>query len=166
MTLAERLQQPASRWFIYPLLVLVFAAGAAVGHFLAPPEPEVRTEFVQLNARQVKQQKAKEVIRYVKIATLPDGTKTEERSEREVTKTDTATNETSSTTALTISRPSSKSWRVGLLVGATWKEPALTLVGPLVLGATFEARLGQSPCSVGAWATTQGALGVTGACEF
>lgn len=163
MTWLERLKSPASRWLVYPLLVLVFAAGAGVGHFLAPPEPEVRTEFVQLQARQVKQQKAREVVRYVRVTVEPNGKRVEETSEREVTKTDTTKNESISTTALTSSRPSLKPWRLGVLVGASWQPPALPIAGPLVLGATFEARLGSSPIFLGGWGTTQAAgVSVTG----
>lgn len=57
-------------------------------------------------------------------------------------------------------------WSVSLLVGATWKEPALPIAGPLVLGATADVRLGQTPISLGAWGTTQGAVGVLGRAEF
>lgn len=64
---------------------------------------------------------------------------------------------------VTVSRPD---WRVGVLVGATWKEPALRLGDtPLVLGATVERRI-IGPFSMGAWGTTQGAAGLSLAGEF
>lgn len=165
--------KPRSRWLVWPVLLLGFAASFAAGTVLAPERVETRTEFIETVRKVQVKTKAKEVTRYVRITTLPDGTKTEERSEREALKVDTTTKTDTETSSQTTSTPAQKSWAVGALVGATWKEPAIA-PSALSVGALGDFRLGKTPCFAGGWgllelragAVTQGTLGVSGRCEF
>lgn len=157
--------KPRSRWLTWPVLLLGFAAAFGAGAVLGPERVEVRTELVEVVRKVQVKAKTKEVVRYVKITTLPDGTKTEERSEREALKVDTTTRTDSSSSSAS-SRSMLPSWRVGLQAGATWREPALQLAGPLVIGVSVEARLAKTPVSVGAWGSTYGAAGGSVSVEF
>lgn len=78
------------------------------------------------------------------------------RREESTGRSDTESTGRTERSEVTTSRPS---WSVGALVGATWKEPALTIAGPLVLGGVIEGRLGDSPVTLGVWCLTVGACG-------
>lgn len=56
-------------------------------------------------------------------------------------------------------------WRIGLLVGASLKPPALPITGPLVLGAQVERRI-VGGVSLGVWVNTVGAAGGVVSVEF
>lgn len=56
-------------------------------------------------------------------------------------------------------------WRVGLLVGASLRDPFVPIAGPLVLGAQVEHRL-VGGVSAGLWLNTVGAVGVVVSLEF
>lgn len=56
-------------------------------------------------------------------------------------------------------------WRVGLLVGASLREPLLPIAGPLVFGLSGERRI-IGGLSVGAWGGTWGAFGGSASFEF
>jgi hypothetical protein len=113
--------------------------------------------------------KAKDRVVYVEKTTSPDGTVLEKRSERETERVELARDvdrraDTRAETAkVTTSRPD---WRIGVQLGATWKEPALKLGDtPLVVGGSIERRI-IGPFSVGAWGSTQGAAGLSVSGEF
>lgn len=57
-------------------------------------------------------------------------------------------------------------WRVGVLVGASLREPLLPIAGPLVAGPHAELRIAQSPFMVGVWVLTAGSAGVSFSGEF
>jgi hypothetical protein len=166
--------KPRSRWLVWPVLLLGFAVSFGAGAVLAPQQPvEVRTEFIEIKAKTETKQKAKTKERYVKVVIEPSGRRTEETSEREVSKAETVRTETSSSTLVTASTPVQKSWSVGAIVAATWKEPT-PAPSAVTVGAMGDLRLGKTPCFAGgvallelrAGAVTQGSLGVTGRCEF
>ena len=99
-----------------------------------------------------------------------DGTVTEHEVERtaeaEGATRDTSTVATSTGTAerstVTLVRPS---WRVGVLAGASVREPLLPIAGPLVLGVEVDYRIAGG-LSAGVWANTSGAAGAALALEF
>ena len=62
----------------------------------------------------------------------------------------------------TVLRPD---WRASVLVGASMREPALVITGPLVIGVQVERRI-VGGVSLGVWANTVGAAGASGSIEF
>lgn len=173
MTLADLatfLKQPAGRRSIYPLLLLV-AGGFGVGGFMAgrfdgAASVEERTQVITVRHEVKVQSRARDVVRYIERTTLPDGTKTEKVSERVATKAETTTATDASSSASTYKKTErAPDWRIGVLVGGAWKEPALPLAGPLVLGGYVEHRF-VGPFSLGVWGTTQGAAGASVSGEF
>lgn len=56
-------------------------------------------------------------------------------------------------------------WRVGVLAGASLREPLVPIAGPLVLGVSVERRI-VGGLSAGAWANTVGAAGASLSLEF
>lgn len=56
-------------------------------------------------------------------------------------------------------------WRVGILVGASLKDPFIPIAGPLVLGAQVEHRI-FGGLSGGLWINTVGAAGAVVSMEF
>lgn len=161
-----KITDPAPRWAVYPLLVLIAGVGFSAGHFLGPERVETKTEIVTVQHEVKVQARAREVVRYVEKVTQPNGTITERSSEREVSKVDTTTKSDASSSATTERKVELRpDWRVGILAGATWKEPALTIAGPLVLGVQVERRI-IGGVSLGAWGSTQGAAGASVSIEF
>lgn len=158
--------KPRSRWLVWPVLLLGFAAAFGAGAALAPERVEVRTELVEVVRKVKVKSRATERVVYIEKTTSPDGTVLERRSEREVAKVETSTKTDTAQRTSTETTPRLPSWRVGLQAGATWKEPALQLAGPLVIGVSVEARLAKSPVSVGAWGSTYGAAGASVSVEF
>ena len=173
MTLADVtafLTQPAGRKSIYPLLALIAVVagggGFAAGKFTGAASVEERIQVVTVTHEVKVQSRARDVVRYIERTTLPDGTKTEKVSERIATKAETTTATDASSSATTVRKTErAPDWRVGVLVGATWKEPALVISGPLVLGVQVERRM-LGPFSLGVWGTTQGAAGASISGEF
>lgn len=174
-TLRERLTQPVPQWRVAVVALVVGAAGAFTGFAGGRLNPlEQVEEYSAVVSREREKtverwHKGKDRIVYTETRRLPDGTVEEKKSEREVERSELARDverqgeRTEESKRITTSRPD---WRVGLLVGATWKEPALKLGDtPLVLGATFERRI-IGPFSLGAWGTTQGAAGIIASGEF
>lgn len=159
------------------LLVLLGLAFSA-GRFSAPAKVDVReVEKIVWKDRIVEKvvtKKAKAVDRvvYVDRVVMPDGEIREKTSTRTITdarelvNTD-KTAETegkadSSKATVTSTRPD---WRVGVLVGASLREPLLPLAGPLVIGASVERRI-IGGVSAGAWVNTAGAAGAAVSVEF
>lgn len=162
--------------------VLLLACAFSAGRFSAPLKVEEReVERVVYRDRVVEVEKIVEVqakaetkIVYRDRVVKPDG----EVHEREVERTDTredtsrvadskreaereATRERVVEKVVTL-RPD---WRVGVLAGATWREPAIPLAGPLVLGAQVDRRI-IGGLSVGVWFNTVGAAGAALTLEF
>lgn len=165
-TLLERLKSPASRWVLYPVLLVALVAAFSAGRFSAPLQVEERVEYRTELRTVTVQAKARERVVYREKVTLPDGTTTEKTSSRELLKVDTTAKADSTSTGLTAKTTTLRpDWRIGVLAGATWKEPALTIAGPLVLGVQVERRI-IGGVSVGAWGSTQGAAGASVSVEF
>jgi len=163
--------------------VLLLVVGFSAGRFSAPLQVETReverVVFKDLLVEDITKgftfARTIEKTVWRNVETRPDGTTVDRSIERHGGTTAATVTETTKRTeehagqrevekvTITTLRPS---WSIGLLVGATWKEPALPIAGPLVLGATVDLRLGQTPFSVGAWGTTQGAFGAIGRAEF
>ena len=163
--------------------VLLLVAGAfSVGRFSAPLQVETKEiEKVVYKDRVQVVEKIVEVkgktetkIVYRDRVITKDGTVTEREVEKTATKEDTTkrsdgerwethegsgTRETVSTVTL---RPN---WRVGLLAGASLREPFVQLAGPLVLGASVEYRI-VGGLSAGLWINTVGAAGLSLSLEF
>ncbi|MBL8911636.1 MAG: hypothetical protein JNM17_13165 [Archangium sp.] len=171
----ERLTRPVPAWRVVLVALVVGVGGAftgfATGRLNALEETSEQVAVVVRTREKVVERwhKGKDRIVYSEVVRSPDGTVTEKRSERETTKEEGGrelerqAEKTEESKKTTVSRPD---WRVGVLVGATWKEPALRLGDtPLVIGVTAERRI-IGPFSVGAWGTTQGAAGLSVAGEF
>ncbi len=160
------------RYAIAAGVVLALLAGAfSAGRFSAPLKVETRdVEKIVFRERVVTVTvAAKTKIVYREKVTTPDGTVTERESERTETKKDTKRDDASEgakdteRVSITTLRPS---WRVGVLVGASYQQPLLPIAGPLVLGATFDYRL-VGGLWVGVWTLPQyGAVGLGISFEF
>ncbi len=171
---------PEARQRVVTAVALVGTAAAAfsAGRFSAPVKVDVReVEKVVWKDRIVekvvtRRAKAEERVVYVDRVVSPEG----EVRERRLTTTKADTRElvdlgrasessgkteatSSSTTTL---RPD---WRVGVLVGASLREPLVPLAGPLVLGASLERRI-VGGVSAGAWVNTVGAAGASVSLEW
>jgi hypothetical protein len=161
-----RLLRGAPRWLVWPAILLALVAEFSAGRFSGPAIETEHTEYLEVVKVKWKTTKARDVVRYIERSTSPDGTKLEKISERIATKTDTALQEDRSVADVrTKTAENLPAWRLGILAGGTWKEPALRLAGPLVVGAVVEHRL-IGGVSLGAWGTTQGVLGVSASLEL
>lgn len=163
--------------------VLLLVVGFSAGRYSAPAQVETREverwSVLDLTTEDITRGMtfalSTEKTVWRNVETRPDGTTVDRSIVHEATRQDSTATETAKRTeehagtreiekvTITTLRPS---WSAGVLVGATWKEPALPIAGPLVLGVMAEVRLGQTPFMLGAWGTTQGALGVSGRGEF
>lgn len=162
------------RWLAFWGVLLVAAFGA--GRVSSPAEVERVTEYQiisQTKSRAKVSTKARAAtVVYVDRYVSPEGAVSEKIERREVeTKTmDTDRLDESRTDTAFKSKEivkSQPSWSVGVLAGATWKEPALRLGDtPLVVGATVDFRIPKTSTWVGAWGTTQGAGGLALKVEF
>lgn len=189
LTLEQRTQLERAGLALVGVLLLV--VGYAAGRYSAPLQVETREveKLVYRDltvedltkgmtfARQVELTRWRNVVTTITVTpdagtvtVIADNTIEREGSQESTSSTETsrrteehAGERTTEKTVITTLRPS---WSLGVLVGATWLEPALPIAGPLVLGATADVRLGQTPFSLGAWGTTQGAFGVIGRGEF
>ena len=154
-----------SRWPAWLALVLVGALSFSAGRFSGPVEVETRTEVVTATKWASSDHSRRNVVRTVYVERTPTDAGVVERiSTREVesTESERTASGSSSASSSTVTREAKlPDWRVGLLVGGTWKEPALRLGDtPLVIGASVERRI-VGGVSVGVWGTTQGAVGAS-----
>lgn len=155
---------------MWPLLAVALVAAAAAARWLDPPVITETTVDVKVVRREVvKWKKARIVDTYTKktpvLLSAPDGGavlatieehSTRDRSTAEGSSTAVSTEASSATssTKLELAR-----YRIGAQVGASWREPAVPIAGPLVLGVTVDVRLGDLPVWLGAWGGTYGAAG-------
>lgn len=164
------------------LTLAVAAAAFSVGRFTAPVQVEerveYRTEWREKKVEVVKWRTARAVDTRTTttpvLLQVPDGgvvlasSTTTESRERETgsggveTKTDASSATAGQTQRVTTVRPD---WRVGVLAGASLREPAVVLTGPLVIGASVERRIAGG-LSLGVWANTVGAAGASLSMEF
>lgn len=184
MTLQERFTEPVPVWRVLWFAVLALGVGGFTGfaygrlHALEEVTSTVavvtRTKEVQVVKWRGSGTTTSRTVSTPVVLQTPDGgtvvaavTTTETArtwsKEGSSEKATDASNSSTSTTT-TKSRPD---WRIGIWVGATWKEPALRLGegNPLVLGGTVERRI-IGPFSMGIWGTTQGAFGGSISGEF
>lgn len=159
-------------------LVAVAAAAFSAGRFTAPEKVEVR-EVVKVEWKDrvvekvvTRRAKAEERVVYVDRVVSPEG----EVREKRVTTTKADTREVADLGRTTESSGSAEKsasststlrpdWRVGVLVGASLREPLVPIAGPLVLGASVERRI-VGGLSAGAWLNTVGAAGASVSLEF
>lgn len=169
---------------------LLIAAGVALalvasfvgGRFSAPLKVETRdVEKVVFKDRVVEKivtvEKAAKVetkIVYRDRVIMKDGTITEREVEKTDAKTDTEKTADASKVEvreveklvtvekITTLRPD---WRVGILAGASIREPLVPIAGPLVLGLEVDRRI-IGGFSAGVWVNTSGAAGVALSLEF
>lgn len=159
-------------------VVAALAAAFGAGRFSAPMKVETRdVERVVYKDRIVEKivtvtAKAERRIVYRDRVVTPDGTVTEREVERTASReversTDdkTTTREGSSERVIERTVTQRPNWRVGVLVGASLRDPLLPIAGPLVLGAQVDYRIA-GPFSVGLWANTGGAAGLAVSIEF
>ena len=170
----NRWLEPLPAWRV--ALVAVGVAGAAgftgfgIGRMNALEQVEEHALVLTVTREKTVERwhRAKDRIVYVERTTSPDGTVLEKRSERETERAELArdvdrkADTRAETSKVTASRPD---WRVGVLAGAAWTPPALTIAGPLVLGVQVERRI-IGPFSLGAWGSTVGAAGLSVSGEF
>ncbi len=171
----DRLLQPLPAWRV--ALVALVVAGAAgftgfgIGRMNALEQVEEHALVLTVTREKTVERwhRAKDRVVYVEKTTSPDGTVLEKRSERETERAELVrdverkTDTRAETAKVTISRPD---WRIGVHLGATWKEPALKLGDtPLVVGGSIERRI-IGPFSLGAWGSTMGAAGLSVSGEF
>lgn len=154
------------RWLAFWGVIVVVAFGA--GRVSIPAEVERVTDIqIRTVTKTVTQRQAARVV-YVDRYVSPDGAVSERREERtqETSKVEAEaqTDQRTKTKEIVKTQPN---WAVGVLAGATWKEPALRLGDtPLVLGATVDFRIPNTSVWAGVWGTTQGAGGLGVKLEF
>lgn len=176
--LPPALPTSARQWAGIVALVVIIAVSFSAGRFTAPVKTDVReVEKVVWKDRVVekvvtKRAKAEERVVYVDRVVSPTGEVREQRTTRTLTdaREITDTGKTSESTGSTEKSASSTStlrpdWRVGVLVGASLREPLVPIAGPLVLGASVERRI-VGGFSAGAWLNTVGAAGASLSVEF
>ena len=169
----------ARQWAIgiTSLLVIIGFAFSA-GRYTAPVKTDVReVERVVWKDRVVekvvtRKAKAEERIVYVDRVVSPTGEVREKRTTHTLTDarelvdlgktTESAGSTEKSASSTSTLRPD---WRVGVLAGASLKEPLVPIAGPLVLGASVERRI-VGGLSAGAWVNTVGAAGASVSMEW
>ena len=170
---------PTSRqWVSGGIALVVLALSFSAGRLTAPVKTDVReVERVVWKDRVVekvvtKRAKADERIVYVDRVVSPTGEVREKRTTHTLADTRELVDlgKTSESTGSTDKSASSTStlrpdWRVGVLAGASFREPLVPIAGPLVLGASVERRIAGG-LSAGAWVSTVGAAGASVSLEF
>lgn len=155
-------------------LVVLLALAFSAGRFTAPEQVrEVeKIAWKERAAEKKAEAKTKVVDRvvYVDRVVTAQGEVREKRTTRtltdarelaEVSKTTESSGSAEKSTVTTL-RPD---WRVGVLAGASLREPLVPLAGPLVIGVEVERRI-LGGVSAGVWANTSGAAGALVSVEF
>jgi len=171
---------PTSRQWAAGITALVVITGLAfsAGRFTAPVKTDVReVEKVVWKDKVVEKvvtRKAKAVDRVVFVdrVVTPEGEVREQRTTRTLTDARELvdlgkTSESAGSTEKSASSTSTlrPDWRVGVLAGASLREPLVPIVGPLVLGASVERRI-VGGLNAGVWVNTVGAAGASVSMEF
>lgn len=155
-------------------LVVIIALSFSAGRYTAPERVQ-EVEVVKWKDRAEEKsakKKAKVVDRivYVDRVVTAEGEVREKRTTR--TRTDARetvdvakTVESSGSSTISSTTTLRPDWRVGVLVGASLREPLVPVAGPLVLGASVERRI-VGGLSAGAWVNTVGAAGASVSLEF
>lgn len=151
-------------------LAVVGTAAFSAGRFTAPERVDVReVEKVVYRDRVVTVKgKTETKVVYRDRVVTPDGTVTERSVERSAAREDLRreadrNGETiKRSEVVTAVRPD---WRVGVLAGASLRDPLVPLAGPLVLGVEVERRI-TGGLSAGVWVNTSGAAGALVSLEF
>lgn len=166
------------RWASWLAVALLVVAAYSAGRFTAPERVDERT-LVRVVTREREVEKRVEVTAKVETRIVyrdrivqPDGTRVEREVERSGAVTETAAaherevvrevEKRVEVERVVTVRPD---WRVSITAGASLREPALPLAGPLVLGAQVDRRIAGG-FSVGVWASTQGAFGGAASLDF
>ena len=167
----------APAWVKVSIGLALLVAAFSAGRFTAPVKVETRVEWKDLSTQELTRGMnfTRTLTRVVKrdvVTTITDaGTTITDRTIEHEGDASAATEDVTakrvdssqgSQVQTTTVRPD---WRVGALVGASLKEPALPLSGNLVLGVQVERRI-IGGVSVGAWANTVGAAGGVVSVEF
>ena len=168
----------ARQWAAVVGVVLLVGVGAfSAGRFTAPQRVETRIEYRDLTVEDLTRGLTftkivnRTVYRNVTTTATDAGVITVDRtvehegSDARLTDESTAkrTTERAGTEQRTVTlRPD---WRIGAQVGASLREPALPLTGPLVIGVSVERRI-VGGVSAGVWANTVGAGGASVSVEF
>lgn len=155
-------------------LIVLLGLSFSAGRYTAPEKVREVEKLVWKDRAEEKgtSKKTKAVNRvvYVDRVVSPSGEVREKRMTKtltdahevaEVARTTESTGVLEKSTTTTL-RPD---WRVGVLVGASLKEPLVPIAGPLVLGASVERRI-VGGVSAGAWVNTAGAAGASVSVEF
>lgn len=150
--------------------VACFAAGRGTAPLQVSERVEYRSLAVEDITRGYTFATQRVVYRNI-VTTITDAgtTITDKSIEREAARTESTENvsRTESTEKksehVTTLRPA---WSIGLQVGASLVKPALPLTGPLVIGASVDFRIAQSPFLIGVWANTVGTGGAELRTEF
>lgn len=158
--------------------LVALCAGLAAGRFTAPLKTETKIEFRELAVEDITRgftfARTVEVTRWRNVTTtitdagtvVVDRTVEREGSSTAGTETETSKRTSDSTGSSVVTVTARPSWRISAQVGASLVTPKLPIAGPLVVGASVEARLAQTPFSVGLWGNTVGAGGVVLSGEF
>lgn len=161
----------ARQWIAGSVALLVLLAlSFSAGRYTAPEKVVEKIAWKERAEEKASKKKTKAVDRVVFVdrVVTPEGevrekktirTLTDSREIADVVKTSESTGAIEKSTTL---RPD---WRVGVLVGASLREPLVPIAGPLVLGATVERRI-IGGVSAGAWVNTVGAAGASVSVEF
>ena len=172
-----KLTDPASRWLVWPALAAALVAAFGAGRWFDPPtiaETRVELRFVTKEVVRWKARASKDTYerRTPVVVATPDGgiaianvvelsTRETNSIEGELKRDQTRESKQELKAGADLSR-----YRLGLQLGASWREPAISIAGPLVVGASAEARIGNLPMWLGAWGGTYGAGGVSLSGEF
>jgi hypothetical protein len=170
--------RPVPWWARALALVALVAAAFSAGRFSAPLEVDERVETKVVYRDRIVEKRVEAAARvetrvvYRDRIVKPDGTKIE----REIEKSDAAQHvekkserneeRLEARTIEVIKRVEVRpNWRVAASVGGTLREPLVPLAGPLVVGIEIDRRI-SGGLSLGVWASTQGAAGLTLSFEF
>lgn len=157
--------------------VLALGLAFSAGRFTAPREVETRVDWRDLSTaeltrgmnftRTVTRTVYRDVVTVVTDAgtTITDRTIEREGDDTAARETLAAKRTDSSTGTSSRTVTAQPAWRVALQAGASMREPAIPLTGPLVLGVQVEHRIAGG-VSAGVWANTVGAAGVVLSAEF
>lgn len=154
--------------------LLVALAAFSAGRFSAPLEVEERVRFIETErsqrSRSEEKDRRQQKVVYVDRVITKEGEVREKIVEKLVMVDASKVDEKASTERQAEALNEKKTtlqpdWRIAAQVGASLKEPALPIAGPLVIGVQAERRIAGG-FSGGLWVNTSGAAGVVLSVEF